>query len=114
MRAGLKSKHYYVAQGIAALCGGNSLVDIINIAGKEQLSSGFSALGIDFIDSIANFITIDVGDASAINAQLLQQGVIVRPVANYAMPNHLRVTVGLEQENAQFLDVLGSIVGGQR
>jgi histidinol-phosphate aminotransferase len=37
---------------------------------------------------------------------LLRQGVIVRPVANYGMPNHLRVTVGIPEENARFIEAL--------
>lgn len=82
-----------------------------NRAGMDQLVQGLSALGINTIDSIANFITIEVGDAATVNAQLLQQGVIVRPVANYAMPNHLRVTIGLEQENSQLLEAVGTIIG---
>ena len=82
-----------------------------NRAGMDQLIQGFSKIGVDAIDSIANFITVKVGDAAAVNASLLQQGVIVRPVANYVMPDHLRITIGLEQENARLLEVLGSIVG---
>ena len=41
---------------------------------------------------------------------LLQEGMIVRPVANYDMPNHLRVTVGLEEENHRFLEVLEKVL----
>ena len=41
---------------------------------------------------------------------LLRLGVIVRPIAGYGMPNHLRVTVGLHEENARFLDALARVV----
>jgi histidinol-phosphate aminotransferase len=47
-----------------------------------------------------------VGDAGAVYERLLQDGVIVRPVANYGLPEHLRVTVGLPAENARFLQAL--------
>jgi histidinol-phosphate aminotransferase len=42
---------------------------------------------------------------------LLREGVIVRPVANYGLPTHLRVTVGLAEENERFLAALGNVLG---
>ncbi len=50
---------------------------------------------------------VEVGEAGRVNVALLKQGVIVRPVANYGLPHWLRVTVGLPEENARFLDALG-------
>jgi histidinol-phosphate aminotransferase len=44
---------------------------------------------------------------------LLRQGVIVRPVANYGMPNHLRVTVGLPEENEKFINALEKVTSGK-
>jgi histidinol-phosphate aminotransferase len=51
-------------------------------------------------------VLVDVGDGAAVNAALLAQGVIVRPVGNYGLPSFLRVTVGLPAENARFLSAL--------
>jgi histidinol-phosphate aminotransferase len=85
----------------------------LNRAGKEQLARGFAALGLEFIPSLGNFITVDVGcEAGRIFAALLKQGVIVRPVANYGLPNHLRVSVGTEAENARFLKALEQVLSG--
>jgi histidinol-phosphate aminotransferase len=85
----------------------------LNRAGKEQLARGFTALGLEFIPSLGNFITVDVGcEAGRIFAALLKQGVIVRPVANYGLPNHLRVSVGTEAENARFLKALEQVLSG--
>jgi histidinol-phosphate aminotransferase len=39
-------------------------------------------------------------------AKLLAAGIIVRPIANYGMPEYLRVTVGLPEHNARFLAAL--------
>ncbi|PIE42880.1 MAG: histidinol-phosphate transaminase [Gammaproteobacteria bacterium] len=79
----------------------------INKAGLEQLAKGFGGLGLDFIPSVGNFIAVDVGDnADTVYQSLLQQGVIVRSVANYQMPRHLRVSVGLEAENDFMLRAL--------
>lgn len=76
----------------------------LNRAGLTQLEQGFTQLGMSWIPSVGNFITVDCGaDAAPVYAALLREGVIVRPVANYQMPNHLRITVGLPDENKRFL-----------
>ena len=84
---------------------------MLNDAGQTQLAAGLSALGLDAIDSFANFITVDFSrPAVPIYEALLQRGVIVRPIGGYGLPNHLRITVGLEAENARLLDALRDIV----
>ncbi len=83
----------------------------INRLGMEQLTAGLDALGVEYIPSYGNFLACRVGDATSINRRLLERGVIVRPVANYAMPEHLRVSVGMEHENARFLAVLAEVLG---
>ena len=75
----------------------------LNHLGMEQLVAGCKRLGLEHIPSHGNFVAINVGDAQGINLKLLRQGVIVRPVA---MPGFIRVTIGLPQENARFLDSL--------
>jgi histidinol-phosphate aminotransferase len=78
----------------------------INRAGMVQLTDGFKRLGLAYIPSYGNFVAVRVGNAATINLSLLKQGVIVRPVANYGLPEHLRVSVGLEGENKVFLQAL--------
>jgi histidinol-phosphate aminotransferase len=78
----------------------------INRAGMVQLTDGFERLGLAYIPSYGNFVAVRVGNAAAINLSLLKQGVIVRPVANYGLPEHLRISVGLEGENKVFLQAL--------
>ena len=71
------------------------------------LCEGFSRLGLDWIPSVGNFVTVDVRQpATEVFNKMLLQGVIVRPVANYGMPNHLRFTVGLAFENEKALHAL--------
>lgn len=83
-----------------------------NAAGMQQLEAGFRELGLEWIPSRGNFIAVDFGrDAAPINQALLRDGVIVRPVAGYGMPNFLRVSIGTEAENARFLDVLRKALG---
>jgi histidinol-phosphate aminotransferase len=78
----------------------------LNRDGMRQLIEGFRQLKLDFIPSHGNFVSVDVGDAAAVNLKLLRQGIIVRPIAIYGMPRHLRVTVGLPEENERFLAAL--------
>jgi histidinol-phosphate aminotransferase len=82
----------------------------VNQAGMAQITQGLTASGISFIQSKGNFVTFKVPNASLVNQQLLKNGVIVRPVANYEMPDYLRVSIGLFSENARFLEVLEKIL----
>jgi histidinol-phosphate aminotransferase len=78
----------------------------LNTAGMAQLRAGLGALGVDTVPSKGNFLLAKVGDAARVNQALLQRGVIVRPVANYGLPEFLRVSVGLAGQNTRFLDAL--------
>ncbi|MGZ8261912.1 MAG: pyridoxal phosphate-dependent aminotransferase, partial [Methylotenera sp.] len=82
----------------------------LNQAGMEQLTQGLHKLGLEYIPSFANFISIRVGNATDYYRKLLENGVIVRPIANYEMPEYLRVSIGLFSENAKFLEVLEKIM----
>lgn len=83
-----------------------------NRHGMQQLVEGFRSLGLDYIPSAGNFITVHFGqDAAPLYQALLREGVIVRPVGNYGMPNSLRVSIGLPAENARFLDALKKVLG---
>jgi histidinol-phosphate aminotransferase len=55
---------------------------------------------------VGNFVSVRVGAAPAVYQRLLKQGVIVRPLGAYGMPEHLRVSIGTESENAKFLNAL--------
>ena len=78
----------------------------VNAAGLRQLAAAFERLGLEHIPSHGNFVTVRVGDAARVYEAMLREGVIVRPVAGYGMPEHLRVTVGLPDQNARFLAAL--------
>lgn len=82
----------------------------LNQAGMRQITEGLDALGLEYIPSYGNFLSFRIGDAVRVYRRLLELGVIVRPVANYAMPEHLRVSIGLPVENARFLQALEAIV----
>ena len=80
--------------------------DEVNRRGMVQLVAAFRELGLEWIPSAGNFVTFKVGDAIGVNQALLRQGVIVRPIAAYGMPHWLRVSIGLPEENARFIEAL--------
>ena len=80
-----------------------------NLRGLKRLEEGATALGLDYIPSHANFITIKVGKGAEVYKRLLRRGVIVRPIGGgYGLPEHLRVTVGTPEENERFLAALAA------
>lgn len=92
----------------------------MNRAGMAQYIAGFKAMGLAYIPSFGNFISVElpriVGSVGSVGSdkpqagviydKLLRLGVIVRPVAGYGMPDHLRITIGLPEENERCLAAL--------
>jgi histidinol-phosphate aminotransferase len=78
----------------------------VNRSGMAQLTAGFDALNLRCVPSYGNFVLVQVGPAAQVYQELLKRGVIVRPVANYGLPEWLRVTIGLPEENETFLAAL--------
>ena len=96
------------AAAVAAL-GDHAFVErsrALNAAGMQQILQGIKPLQLDHIQSYGNFVSIRVPQAGPVYQKLLRQGVIVRPVAGYGMPDFLRVTIGLHGENERFLVAL--------
>jgi histidinol-phosphate aminotransferase len=83
----------------------------LNRAGLRELTSALDAMGVGHVPSHGNFLLVHVGDAAQVYERLLRQGVIVRPVGNYGLPDHLRVTVGLPAENQRFIGALKVALG---
>mgnify|MGYP000553574726 CR=1 FL=1 len=87
----------------------------VNKAGLQQVEKGLQMLGLNFIPSLGNFICFELAQEGVVVYQaLLEKGVIVRPLANYGMPNHLRVSIGLENENQRFLEALASVLASKK
>ncbi len=79
----------------------------LNRAGMAQLRAGFDALGVRHLPSAGNFVLIDCGrPAPPVYEKMLRQGVIVRPVGNYQLPNHMRITIGTREQNERMLAAL--------
>ncbi|WOD19194.1 histidinol-phosphate transaminase [Paraburkholderia kirstenboschensis] len=82
----------------------------LNAQGYRRLTEAFEKLGLEYVPSDGNFVLVRVGNDEAagtrVNIELLKQGVIVRPVGNYGLPQWLRVTIGLPEENEAFIAAL--------
>ena len=79
---------------------------LLNKHGMKTLTEGFLHLGLSWIPSHGNFVCVKVGRSAEVYQRLLRQGVIVRPIAAYGMPEYLRVSIGTESENVRFLAAL--------
>ena len=79
-------------------------------AGRSRLTEGLRALGCTVWPSAANFIMMQLpegcGTAAACFEALLQRGIIIRPLKSYSLPDHLRVSVGTDEENTAFLEAM--------
>ena len=83
----------------------------LNAYGMGQLISSFEKMGLSYIPSVGNFICVNVGEnAMKVYDDLLYEGVIVRPVANYEMPEYLRITIGTKEENDRFINALKKVL----
>ena len=83
----------------------------VNQEGMRQLVDGLQALSLQFIPSVGNFVSVDVGrDPAKVYEALLHEGVVVRPVDNYGLQGYLRISIGLPEENRRFLDALAQVL----
>ena len=86
----------------------------LNGEGMQQLTGYFEARNVGFIESYGNFVSFDCSGlsvpAAELEQRLLRNGIIVRPLAGYEMPDHLRVSIGLAEENQAFIAALGYLL----
>jgi len=87
----------------------------LNALEMGHTTKAFEQMGLDYIPSVGNFVCVDVSSSEGRNGMavyetLLREGIIVRPVANYGMPDFLRVTLGLPEENAKFINALRKVL----
>jgi histidinol-phosphate aminotransferase len=86
----------------------------VNREGMGYLTEAFRSLGLASVPSAANFVLVEVGQGGRVYQALLREGVIVRPMDAYGFPRHVRVTIGLPEENRRLVEALGRVlcVGG--
>jgi histidinol-phosphate aminotransferase len=112
VRQAFNANHVGLAAAVAAL-GDQAFVRrsvAANHQGLAQLSQGFKQLKLDYLPSYGNFIAVRIPETAVVHEALLRKGIIVRPVTDYQLPDHLRVSVGTTAENKQFLKTLEAIL----
>jgi histidinol-phosphate aminotransferase len=83
----------------------------LNREGMQLWRRALDKRGIGYIPSVGNFISVDVGrPAKSVYEALLKEGVITRPIGGYALPEHLRITIGTEMENRRAIAALDKVL----
>lgn len=83
----------------------------LNRQGMQQWTDFFKDFGLQWIESVGNFICVDLKrDALPVYEALLAHGVIVRPVANYGLPENLRISIGTSEQNIFCINALMKIL----
>ncbi len=89
----------------------------LNKAGYAQFTQAFAQMNLPYLPSSGNFVLVKVGNddqaGMRVNRELLERGVIVRPVANYGLPQWLRISIGLPEENEICIKALAQILKDQ-
>ena len=83
----------------------------VNAEGREYFVRELAALGIPFVPTQGNFIMAEVGEGMKTYESLLREGVIVRPVAGYGFPAHVRISIGTPEENLRVIEALATVLG---
>jgi len=82
----------------------------INREGLAFYEAALKERGIEFVPSVANFLLIKVGDGDRVFREMLKQGVIVRAMRGYKLPDWVRISIGTPEQNARCLEVLDSVM----
>jgi histidinol-phosphate aminotransferase len=87
-----------------------------NDQGRAWLADALTALGLQPVPGVGNFLLVGFPDparhsAAAADAFLRRQGIIVRAVAGYGLPDHLRITIGRDDELQAVQAALAAFVG---
>lgn len=112
VRAPFNVNHYAQIAAVAALKDQSFVKRTVefNHQGMAQFLAVFNKFNLDYIPSYGNFVCVSFGDKTEeFNQILLKKGVIVRPMAGYNMPEHLRISIGSSTENQHFINVLSSL-----
>ena len=78
--------------------------------GRAYLQSEFTAAGLEFIPSFANFVLVKVGDGNEVFRRMMDKGVIVRAMASYKLPGWVRISIGTREQNKRCMSVLREVL----
>ncbi|MEI7927681.1 MAG: histidinol-phosphate transaminase [Verrucomicrobiales bacterium] len=81
-----------------------------NDEGLAFLEKAFDERGLNYVPSVANFILVEVGDGDRVFREMLQQGVIIRAMRSYKLPEWVRISIGTPSQNRKCLEVLDQVL----
>lgn len=82
----------------------------LNKQGKEYIYSEVRKLGLEYVETSANFMLIKVGDGKKVFDDMLKGGVIVRFLGGDRLKEYIRVSIGTDKENEIFINVLKKVL----
>jgi histidinol-phosphate aminotransferase len=82
----------------------------VNRQGMKFYEDAFTARGLEYVPSYANFLLVKVGDGDRVFRDMLKHGVIVRAMSSYKLPDWVRISVGTGAQNERCLEVLDSVL----
>lgn len=82
----------------------------VNQAGMAFYEKAFAERGLEYVPSFANFILVKTGEGDRLFREMLKQGVIVRAMSGYKLPDWVRISIGTAEQNRRCIEVLDSVL----
>ena len=82
----------------------------VNQQGMALYEKSFRERGLEYVPSHANFLLVKTGDGDRVFRDMLKQGVIVRAMSSYKLPDWIRISIGTRAQNQRCLEVLDSVL----
>ncbi len=83
----------------------------MNSAGMRQLTAAFAEMGLTWIPSVGNFVCVRTGlPGQTLYEAMLRQGIILRPIGNYGLDDHIRITIGTTEQNTRVIEALKQVM----
>jgi len=113
-----KTRQPFNTNGIAQAGALAGLLDVehqtrtreITDEGRAYMEASFAQLGLEYVPSHANFVLVKVGNGKTVFSALMKQGIIIRDMAAYGLPEWVRVSVGTMEQNRRFMAELSVIL----
>jgi histidinol-phosphate aminotransferase len=77
--------------------------------GREYFEKEFAAMGLEYVPSVANFVLVNVGDGNAVFQAMLRNGIILRAMGSYGLPEWIRISVGTMDQNRRCIEELKAL-----
>jgi len=84
-----------------------------NCAGMAFYQDACASRGLEYVTSHANFLLIKTGDGDCVFREMLKQGVIVRAMSGYKLPEWIRISIGTAAQNNRCLEVLDAVLANR-